>query len=147
MMWDTNKVYAFVFLPLLIAVGLFFFMKHPTDTRSETVIRIGDREWRAEVAATGATRAKGLSDRDSICPDCAMLFRFGTEGSYGFWMKGMLFPIDIAWIRSGTIVHIERDVPKDFRGVMTPEPPADTVLETNAGDLRDVSVGAEVSIR
>lgn len=143
MIWDANKAYALLLLPLAVAVGLFFLSNRGADP--DPSLRIGDREWRVEVADTAELRAKGLSDRDLLCRDCAMVFRFDTEGRYGFWMKGMRFPIDIAWIREGRIAHIERRVPADFAGIMTPEAPADTVIETNAGDLDAVPVGAEVT--
>jgi uncharacterized membrane protein (UPF0127 family) len=145
MTWDANKTYALLLLPLVIAAGLFFLSKSGADPESS--VRIGDREWRMEVADTAELRAKGLSGRDSLCADCAMLFIFDTEGSYGFWMKEMRIPIDIAWISKGKIVHVERRVPADFGGIMTPEVPADMVLETNAGDLDPVPIGADAIIR
>ncbi|MBP9751462.1 MAG: DUF192 domain-containing protein [Candidatus Moranbacteria bacterium] len=146
MIWDANKTYALLLFPLVVGIGIFFFLKQE-KTVPETVVRIGDREWRTETVFTPESRAKGLSDRDTLCPDCAMLFRFGAEGTHGFWMKDMRFPIDIAWIRDGRIVHVERHVPADFKGVMTPPIPADTVLETNAGNLDDITTGAEVVVQ
>jgi len=146
MIWDANKTYALLLLPLVVGIGIFFFLKQEGVVPG-TVVRIGDREWRVEVAKSPAARAKGLSDRDALCPGCAMLFKFDTEGTYGFWMKDMQFPIDIAWIRGGKIVHIERRVPADFAGTMTPSVPADRVLETNAGDLDDIPTGVEVVIQ
>ena len=143
MIWDANKTYALLLLPLFVASAIFLLNRG--DEVSGPTIRIGDREWRAEIADTDVSRAKGLSDRDTLCAECAMLFRFDAEGTYGFWMKGMRFPIDIAWIRKGVIVHIERHVPADFEGIMTPSTPADTVLETNAGDLDDVLTGADAT--
>lgn len=146
MIWDANKTYALLLLPLVVGIGFFFFLKQEKAV-PETIVRIGDREWLVETVASPESRANGLSDRDTLCPDCAMLFRFDTEGTYGFWMKDMRFPIDIAWIREGKIVHVERHVPADFSGVMTPEESADTVLETNAGDLDEVPTGAEVIVQ
>jgi len=145
MNWDANKSYVLLLLPLVIA-GLLFFMKQRHDP-SGPALRIGERTWYAEVADTASSRAKGLSERDSLCADCAMIFRFDAEDAYGFWMRGMRFPLDIAWVRKGKVVHIEHRVPADFSGVMTPSGPADTVLEVNAGDLDAIPVGTDIEVR
>ncbi len=65
----------------------------------------------AEVVDTPQSRAKGLSGRASLADDEGMLFIFEHPGKYGFWMKDMLFPIDMIWIsENGTVMHIERNV-------------------------------------
>lgn len=48
-----------------------------------------------EVAADDALREKGLSGRDSLLPDSAMLFVLEPGRPVAFWMKDMKFPIDI----------------------------------------------------
>jgi uncharacterized membrane protein (UPF0127 family) len=75
-----------------------------------------------------------------------MLFPFGDAGSRSFWMGGMRFPLDFAWIRDGKIVHIERNIPVNFGGTITPDEPADNVFEVNAHDLDGVSAGDAVTI-
>ncbi|MSU45346.1 MAG: DUF192 domain-containing protein, partial [Candidatus Zambryskibacteria bacterium] len=43
-----------------------------------------------------------------------MLFVFEKEGKYVFWMKDMLFPIDIIWIdKNFTVNHIETDLSRE----------------------------------
>jgi len=40
-----------------------------------------------------------------------MLFVFEQPYRYGFWMKGMKFPIDIIWLDSnGVVTHIEHSL-------------------------------------
>src|SRR5215213_560068 len=49
----------------------------------------------ADIAATDEQRTKGLSVKDSLAENEAMLFVFNNEGEHTFWMKNMKFPIDI----------------------------------------------------
>jgi len=48
-----------------------------------------------EIANTLASRQQGLMHRSSLPQDAGMLFVFDTPGSYGFWMKNTLIPLDI----------------------------------------------------
>jgi len=66
------------------------------------------------------------------------LFLFPVESQYAFWMKEMLFPIDILWIRDGVIEDMTVDVlvPSPDGGELIryfPIVPVDTVLEVPAG--------------
>lgn len=153
---DRNafRLYAFFMLPVAIAAAWFVFRHSRESQRGiphvssrDVVVTVGDRTFLSEVADTPASRELGLGDRDSLCVDCAMLFRFETAGNYGFWMKGMRFPLDLAWIRDGRIVHIERDIPVDSPDIMYPGADVTDVLETNAGALSDVREGDVVSLQ
>ena len=80
-----------------------------------------------------------------------MVFPYREAAPRSFWMKGMLIPIDILWIREGTIAAIEANVPPPspntspavFRHV------ADLVLEVPAGYAEEVRirVGQQVRVR
>ncbi len=65
----------------------------------------------ADIAATDEQRTKGLSVKDRLDENEAMLFLFDYEAQHTFWMKNMKFPIDIIWIDSDkTVVYIEHNV-------------------------------------
>lgn len=65
----------------------------------------------ADIAATDEQRAKGLSVKDSLAENEAMLFVFDNEAEHTFWMKNMKFPIDIIWIDTDrAVVHIEHNL-------------------------------------
>jgi uncharacterized protein len=65
----------------------------------------------ADIAATDEQRIKGLSMKDSLAENEAMLFVLDNEGEHTFWMKNMKFPIDIIWIDTDkTVVHIEHNL-------------------------------------
>ncbi|HWQ60242.1 MAG TPA: DUF192 domain-containing protein [Candidatus Fimivivens sp.] len=145
------RVYALVMLPVVLAAAWFVFRyeRRPASVPiapGGVAVTVGSRTFSAEVADTIASRKLGLGERDSLCASCTMLFRFDVPGKYGFWMKGMRFPLDIAWIRDGKIVFIEKNIPADSTAIMTPDVDATEVLETNAGALSDVVVGDEIAI-
>src|SRR5215203_893119 len=54
----------------------------------------------ADISVTNEQRTKGLSVKDGLAENEAMLFVFDNEAEHTFWMKDMKFPIDIIWIDS-----------------------------------------------
>ena len=104
-----------------------------------------------EVARSPQAQTKGLGGRPSLKKGTGMAFPYNGPGLRGIWMKGMLIPIDILWIREGRIVAIEANVPPPsangelavFRHV------ADLVLEVPAGNAKEmgIRVGQSVGVR
>lgn len=88
-----------------------------------------------EVVDTEALRIRGLSGHKPLASNEGMLFVFPEDGRYGFWMKDMLFPIDILWLDSGyrIIDTKEHAVPESYPEVFTPHTSARFVLELPAG--------------
>lgn len=109
----------------------------------------------AEVADTPASRTLGLSGRKGLAKDEGLLFVFEHPGKYGFWMKDMLFSIDIIWINEeGIVVHVERNAtPESYFNNDPPQtfvntPDAKYVLELAAGqaDAFGLYLGTKVKI-
>ena len=63
-----------------------------------TMVSIGGKRLRADVADSMRKRAKGLSGRERLGTGRCMLFIFPRSGSYPIWMRGMKFPIDVLWL-------------------------------------------------
>ncbi len=92
----------------------------------------------ADIAATDEQRTKGLSVKDRLAENEAMLFVFDKEAEHTFWMKNMKFPIDIIWIDTDkTVVHIEHNLQPCSSELLCPtyKPIDDSlyVLETVGG--------------
>ncbi len=62
-----------------------------------------------QVATTSSEQQQGLSRIQHIQPDEGMLFPYSPAAEPVFWMKDMVFPIDIIWIRDGHVVGISKD--------------------------------------
>jgi uncharacterized membrane protein (UPF0127 family) len=93
----------------------------------------------AELASTQEERAQGLMFRKKLRFDQGMLFIFGEEGFYSFWMKNMAIPLDFIWLdEEKRIVHIEQNVPpckQEPCPTYTSKVPAMFFLELKAGSV------------
>ncbi len=106
-----------------------FFVGEP-----KTIVQVGGVKIFARVADTPEERIQGLSGTESLGDFEGMLFVFDTNDRHGIWMKGMNYPIDIAWIdREGIIVHLAENVrPETYPQTFRPDKPARYVLEMPA---------------
>ncbi len=123
----------------LLAASLYWV--YVLETVLPTRIVIGSQSYRLEVVETDEARRLGLGERESLCPECAMLFVFSASEKYAFWMKGMRFPLDIAWLSGERVVSIQHRVSPQNMEVLVPNEVADRVVEFNAGVLDDVHEG------
>jgi uncharacterized protein len=114
-------------------------------------LQIGTTRITVDLAESPAAREQGLSGRTALGRKEGMLFIFPEPGTYGFWMKDMLFPIDIIWIDSnwrviGTSPNL---APETFPEGFYPPSPAQYVLEVPSGfsTVEAVSIGSAVSLK
>lgn len=132
-----------------MSIGLVFFAVRQTPffvrESVPTQIILAGKTYSLEVATTVQEQALGLGERDALCEQCAMLFLFQDVEEHAFWMKGMRFPLDIAWLLDGRVVHIEHRVPNDSMTVYAPSGKSNQVLEFNAGVLDRVQIGDTLS--
>ena len=107
----------------------------------------------AFVADTDDKRSKGLSGVENMSENQGMLFIFNYPSKQGFWMKEMMFPLDIIWLDSNySVIHIEKKLQPCmsvlFCSVYSPSSDAKYVLETISGftDLHSVNEGDKIKI-
>ena len=65
----------------------------------------------AEVARTPEQRARGLMQRASLPEGTGMIFLFPTRTTVGFWMKGTLVPLSIAYVDGDRVVSTAEMTP------------------------------------
>ena len=79
------------------------------------------------------------------------IFVFDKSYKYSFWMKDMLFPIDIIWIGEDfSVVDItENAEPNSYPNLFTPREEALYVLEVNAGfsNEKGLKIGDKVEFK
>jgi len=107
----------------------------------------GGQVFRVDVAELPEDQARGLGGRKALRPDEGMVFVYRERQQPGFWMRGMLIPIDILWIDTDRIVYIVHRAPPPKPGtpdaelpVYTPPAPANLVLEIAAGRARQLGL-------
>jgi hypothetical protein len=93
-----------------------------------------------EIAADPETRAQGLMYRDHIDPDKGMIFVFGRDDVFTFWMKNTRIPLDMIWIDANRrVAGIMENVPPckvDDCPTYGPGVVARYVLELGGGEAK-----------
>ncbi len=105
------------------------------------------------MAKSDKERQLGLSGRKSLDQNQGMLFVFAKKDIYPFWMKDMLFPIDIIYIDTDTVAYIVENAAVPTQGsiltVYKPTAPANYVLELNAGQAKKLNItkGTKITLK
>ena len=110
--------------------------------------RTGDHAFSVEIAATPATRERGLMDRRFLPMDRGMLFEFERDGSVAFWMKNTYIPLDMVFIaRNGAVTRIV-DRAEPFSETPIPSGgPCAAVLELNGGVAAQIGLKSGDKVR
>src|SRR5690349_12410618 len=101
-----KKSIIFVIAILALFTGYYYF-RHPLGTKAT----INNHVIHLELAITDSEKEKGLGFRDQLDKNSGMLFVYQTKGQYGYWMKGMRFPLDFIWIDGNRIVDLSHNIP------------------------------------
>ncbi|MEK7571119.1 MAG: DUF192 domain-containing protein [Patescibacteria group bacterium] len=138
---NLNGVIIIFVIVLAVFFGVIFTQFNQGSKKLEaTKVTINEATYTAEIAQTDEQKEIGLSGRDSIADDRAMLFVFEKPGTYQFWMKDMKFPIDIIFINGDKIVSfVENTQPSpnnDNLQRYAPEGTIDKALEVKAGTVQ-----------
>ena len=130
-------------LGVVIVVLLFLLITINTQSADDDLTRgkivFNDIEFVVEIVDTLELRAQGLSFREVLSPNAGMLFVFSGSDKHGFWMKDMLFPIDIIWFDNEfVVVDVKENLsPESYPQVFKPRVPARFALEINIGGISD----------
>lgn len=106
-------------------------------------VLLKERSLTLEIATTDAEQYQGLSDRQSICPSCGMLFVFNDSAERTFVMRRMHFPLDIVWINDGVIEKIDYNLSPEMNEPYTlyrSGKPVNRVLELPAGGAQSYNL-------
>jgi len=162
-----------VILPLIgvavfiVIVGLFVkntssfniprtFPPSPVATSPANSVTINGKAIEVEIVNTQALRTKGLSGRTSLESGRGMFFVFDTKNvNADFWMKDMLIPLDIIWIKDGSVIGIVKNAQPPAPG--TPDDKLekylspgtiDYALEVNSGfsDQNNIKVSDSITL-
>ena len=135
-----------------MAVVLIMVYKNNQQDNFLKEISINGKDLQVEIADTPAKHSHGLSDRESLCQGCGMLFVFDELVSPSFWMKDMNFSLDIIWVRDGRVIGVSSGLPplKPNEKPVYYHPPEQVnyVIEVNAGwaDENKIKAGDVVKL-
>ena len=151
-----------IFISILALVGRKIDHLNEAYMRSEYIngtspsLKIAGKIIMLDVADNDILRSRGLSGRVGLQEDQGMLFVFSAQGgsasggdrTHRFWMKDMLFPIDIIWLDENLkVIYIKKDArPESYPESFGPDAEALYVLEVTAGfsEKHNLQVGDRV---
>ena len=105
-----------------------------------------DKQFLVELARTPEQWVKGLSGRNLLPGRHGLLFIYPSSEPRSFWMRDMVFPIDIVFIDdSSTVARVERNAvpmrPGEEKTLYHSGVPIKYALELNAGESDDITSG------
>lgn len=121
-----NNILKLISLVIILAISAwaFYILQNPqkksavnfiTDKKCGEYVQkevdINNNIIKVLISDTDCKKTQGLSGVKSLKDSEGLLFVFDKAGNYGFWMKDMLFPIDILWIGDDfKIVGVEKSL-------------------------------------
>lgn len=147
----SSLIISIVFLFLMIT-GLYQLWQILFANQYEKrIFQINNYLLTADIASTDSQRKLGLGGRSHLAENKAMFFVFPSPEPLGFWMKGMLLPIDIIWLDDQCrVIHVEVNLPPcpttGTCPIYMPATYAQYVLETSAGfaQKHDLTIGQKI---
>jgi uncharacterized membrane protein (UPF0127 family) len=128
---------------------------HDIDPESSLRLRMGDRDFRLELALTPEQRSTGLSDRPTMPDDAGMIFVFPDSTIRVFSMIRCHFPIDLIYLSpKGRIVDMHAmqveppDVdPRDLQAYVS-RWPAQFAIEIHGGLIEQLGlqIGQQIDL-
>ena len=124
---------------VLAVIGLLFAQESVAPIENSHQLVIDGHVLNIELADSIIEQKQGLSGRTDLSDDYGMLFVFDNYAERSFWMKDMLVPIDIVWVKDDKIVGYEDNVQPELDVadheliLYTSSEPGNYVLEVRAG--------------
>ncbi|MDR2709005.1 MAG: DUF192 domain-containing protein [Elusimicrobiota bacterium] len=141
------KVLSHYFFATIIVILFCSFSFADSANLPTAKVQVGGNVFSLLVAKTSAQQQKGLGGYKTI-PQDGMIFIFARPQTLVFYMKDMLFPIDIIWIANNKVVGFSLNVPveknvavKDLKLYYSPAL-CDTVIELAAGSVKKLNIKA-----
>ncbi len=96
-----------------VVLGTFLLLRsfRPCANFHTAILQTPTQSLNIALAQTPAEKSKGLGKCKEVPEHSGMYFVFNDVQEQTFWMKDMLIPIDIIWIKEGKVIGIEQHVP------------------------------------
>jgi len=138
---------------ILIILGLVLYKLFLKNSSLETIgITIGGEKFDLEIAKNLSQKSRGLSGRQKLCRNCGMIFIYSNEGTYPFWMKNTLIPLDMIWVnKNGVITDIvtanpKPNIPMAKLTLYKNTSPARYIIELNADRSKELGLKVNTKI-
>lgn len=150
-----KRIYTIGMILVVIAVIGFVYRNRPCTNFRQAFLKTPTQQISLALANSPQEQSRGLGGCTYVPQNSGMYFSFNPAQMQTFWMKDMVIPIDIVWIKNGVVVGVEKNVPN--------EPPAtpdtmlrqypspgdvDAVLEIgqNKADIYGITTGVKLEL-
>lgn len=151
---SVNQAGAAIAALLLLCMGFQAYASYSQDQIAQkpksAVLKVSgsDKEVaKLEVQTSRAGQVKGLSGRTKIEPNSGMLFPVQPAKLVQVWMKDVNFPLDILFVKDGTIFQVIENAPPCHTKkcpIYTSNGQVDTVIELQASSK--IQPGTKIKI-
>lgn len=109
------QVISLIVVLFVFSIGVYFYYVTNNLDKNDKInakysAQINNSKISIEVAGTPLQQYLGLSNRESLCSNCGMLFVFPNKTEQIFVMRNMKFSLDIVFIDDDKIINIERNL-------------------------------------
>lgn len=143
----NKRIYLFFSIICLILLSsLALAQSEPQPTLQTVTLSIDGKKLQTEIANTPDQRYMGLSFRQKLAENEAMLFVYTEEQALTFTMRNTLLPLTIAFISKDFIINEIIDMSVGPNQLFPAKKRAQYALEVNQGwfDRNQISIGAQI---
>lgn len=137
--WARKLIIAVLVVPVIaLVIGTFYIAQ-----KQYVRMHVGGQTYRLKIASTAQSRAQGLGNRSGMGVHEGMIFTYDIPTKTCFWMKDMLFSLDILWLDdSHEVVYMQQNAsPATYPHAFCTPVKARYVIELNAGQAQRSGVG------
>ena len=107
---NNKKRYLIILLILILLIFILIYNTFQSTNKyinNKYSVQINNNKIAVEVASSPLQQYLGLSNRQSLCLNCGMLFIFEDNEEQVFVMRDLEFPLDIVFIDDNKLINIE----------------------------------------
>jgi uncharacterized membrane protein (UPF0127 family) len=137
--WVRSLVLVAIAMAVVGSLGVGLILAKGSD---RPTVEVDGRRFTLDIADTDDEREQGLSGRENMSKDDAMLFIFDDSSEQCMWMKDMHFNLDMVWLdNTKRIVHIENNLsPQTYPKSYCSQWPSKYVIELNSGTSKELGL-------
>ncbi len=131
-----KKISLIIFILIILLIIIILLLPRKIKGNPSGLIKINNKIIVAELVSEPRLQYQGLSNRESLCADCGMLFVFRDKRERDFVMRNMNFPLDILFITDNKIINIAENLTPEGNqpsNIYQSAQAVDQVLELNGG--------------
>lgn len=143
----NKKIFIIFWIIVAILVFVLRIEKAFSPVHESPTAEINNYIFNLDIADDIDEMERGLSGRDALADNQAMLFVYDADQQVSFWMKDMKFDIDLLWIQGDKVVGFEKNMKapsegmQDYQLKVYKSPQViDKVLEIRSGKVDELNI-------